>query len=66
VSDDDNLRADIAKEICVSLERLGAHPELLGIIVSYGDKTLTDEQVLAYLRTFNEKGSMFDQVNTSP
>lgn len=60
MTEDKNLKADIAKEICEALERLGAHPELLGIVVSYGD-TLTDEQVLAYLKIFNDKGAMFDE-----
>ena len=37
------------------MERLGAGPELLSIIGSYGD-TLEDEEVLALLREYNAEG----------
>jgi hypothetical protein len=33
---------------------------LLSIVGSYGE-TLTDEEVLAYLKMFNETGSMFHE-----
>jgi hypothetical protein len=38
-----HLKAQIAKEIYIALERLGAAPNLLSIIGSYSD-TLSDEQ----------------------
>ena len=48
----DNLRAEIATEIYRACEKLGAGPELLSIIGSYGD-TLSDEDVLAFLKEYN-------------
>jgi hypothetical protein len=55
---DNNVKADIAKEIYRALDDLCADPQLLSIVGSYGE-TLTDEEVLAYLKAFNETGSMF-------
>jgi hypothetical protein len=56
-----DLKPEIAAEIYKALEKLGASPELLGTVGSYGD-TLTDEAVLADLKRFNEKGTIFDEV----
>jgi hypothetical protein len=54
--------ADIKPEIAAkALEKLGASPELLGTVGTYGDP-LTDEVVLADLKRFNEKGTIFDAV----
>lgn len=53
-----NLKADIAKELFRALDDLCADPQLLKIVDAYGD-TLTDEEVLAYLKEFNGTGSMF-------
>ena len=47
-----HLKAQIARELYTAMERLGADPNLLSIIGSYGD-TLTDEEVLALLREYN-------------
>jgi hypothetical protein len=44
------------------LDDLCADPQLLSIVGSYGE-TLSDEQVLAHLKAFNETGSMFSSVN---
>jgi hypothetical protein len=58
---DNDPKVAIAREIYKALEKLGASPELLGTVGSYGD-TLTDEAVLAHLKRFNEKGTIFDEV----
>ena len=47
-----HLKAQIAREIYIAMERLGARPELLSIIGSWCD-TLPDEQILALLRVHN-------------
>ena len=57
---DNNLKADIAKEIYRALDDLCADPQLLSIVGSYGE-TLSDEQVLAFLKAFNQTGSMFSR-----
>jgi hypothetical protein len=46
------LKAQIAGEIYIAMERLGADPELLSIIGSWCD-TLPDEEILALLRVHN-------------
>jgi|SRR5215470_1370724 len=48
------LKAQIAKELYVAMEGLGAAPNLLSIIGSYGD-TLSDEEILALLREHNAR-----------
>jgi hypothetical protein len=58
---DNKLKADIAKEIYRALDDLCADPQLLSIVGSYGER-LTDEEVLSYLKTFNQTGSMFSGV----
>ena len=58
---DNNLKADIAKEIYRALDDLYAPSELLSIVGSYGD-TLPDADVLAYLKQFNETGTVFSKV----
>jgi hypothetical protein len=57
---DTHPKAAIANEIYKAMEKLGAGPELLGIVGSYGD-TLEDEDVLDSLKRFNEAGTMFDE-----
>ena len=42
----------IAAELYTAMDRLGADPDLLSIIGSYGD-TLTDEEILSLLREYN-------------
>lgn len=58
---DNNLKADIAKEIYRALDDLYAPTELLSIVGSYGDK-MADADVLAYLKQFNETGTIFSKV----
>jgi hypothetical protein len=50
-----DLKADIAHELYVALERLGANEELLAVVGSWRD-TLSDEDVLLMLREFNSIG----------
>jgi len=50
-----DLKAQIAHEISIALERLGADEELLAIIGSWRD-TLPDEEVLALYRDYNATG----------
>jgi hypothetical protein len=47
-----DIKAQIADEIYRALEDLGAGPELLSIIGSWGD-TLDDAEVLRLLRDYN-------------
>jgi hypothetical protein len=47
-----DLKAQIAHEISIALERLGADEELLAIIGSWRD-TLDDAHILALLREYN-------------
>jgi hypothetical protein len=61
LTNDNDPKAAIAQEIYNALEKLGAGPELLGIVGSYGD-TLEDTDVLDMLKRFNQTGSMFDEV----
>ena len=53
-------KSDIVHEIYKAFQRLGAPPEFLSIIGSYGD-TLEDSEVLQLLEEWNENGdsSMF-------
>jgi hypothetical protein len=55
------LKPEIAAEIYKASEKLCASPELLATVGADGD-TLTDEAVLADLKRFNEKGTIFDEV----
>lgn len=45
-------RGEIIGQIYLALERLGAHPHLLGIVNSWGD-TLDDAVVLEMLKDWN-------------
>ena len=56
-----DVKADIAKELYRALDDLCADPQLLSIVGSYGE-TLTDEQVLCYLKAFNETGAIFSRM----
>jgi len=44
-------------ELYEELEEMGAHPWLLGIAGAWGD-TLGDDEVLAWLREWNETGAL--------
>ena len=50
-----HIRAQIAQELYFAMDRLGADPDLLSIIGSYG-YTLSDEEVLALLPEYNATG----------
>jgi hypothetical protein len=50
-----DLKADIAHELYVALDRLGASEELLAVVGSWRD-TLSDEDTLVMLREFNATG----------
>lgn len=56
-----NLKVDIAKEIYRALDDLYAPTELLTIVRSYGN-SMPDADVLAYLKRFNETGTIFSKV----
>jgi len=51
------IEAEIKDEIYRALEALGAPYKLLATVGSWGD-TLTDAEVLAGLKTFNETGDI--------
>lgn len=51
----EGIRGKIGRELYVAAEALGASPDLLAIIGSYGD-TLSDEDVLSAMRLYNESG----------
>jgi len=55
-----DIKAEIAAEIYIALERLGADEELLAIIGSWRD-TLPDDEVLALLRDYNATGKALHQ-----
>jgi hypothetical protein len=55
---DRDLKTEIAHELYIALETLGASPELLGIIGSWGD-TYDDQDVLDDLKRFNAACSIF-------
>jgi hypothetical protein len=50
-----DIRADVAHQQYVALERLGAHEELLAVVGSWRD-TPSDEKVLMMLRECNTIG----------
>jgi hypothetical protein len=47
-----SMKTQIASEIYTALDRLGAGPDLLAIVGSWGD-TLADAEVLRVLRDYN-------------
>jgi hypothetical protein len=55
-----DLQAQIAREICTVLERLGADPELLAVVGSWRD-TLDDAEILALLKEYNRTGRVLHQ-----
>lgn len=55
------MKQKIAAEIYKAAERLGAGPELLSILGSYGD-TLEDDDILQMLKDFNETGECLHTV----
>ena len=55
------IKAQIATQIYRACQKLGAGPELLSIIGSYGD-TLSDEDVLMLLERHNSGKPIFDEV----
>jgi hypothetical protein len=54
------MKQQIAAEIYKAMERLGAEPDLLSIIGSYGD-TLDDDDILGLLKSYNETGVVLHQ-----
>lgn len=52
-----SIRDDLAYELFVAFERLGADPELLSIVGSIND-TLSDEEILLYLQDYNRTGKV--------
>jgi hypothetical protein len=50
-------RAAIAHELYTILENLGADPQVLAVISSYGD-TLDDKDILSLLKNYNETGKV--------
>jgi hypothetical protein len=55
-----DIRAQIAGEFYMAMERLGADVELLSIVGSWRD-TLDDAEVLASLREYNRSGRVLHQ-----
>lgn len=56
MSDKDILKRAVAREMYQALDALAAPAPLLAIIEGYGS-TLSDEQVIGYLRSYNETGT---------
>jgi hypothetical protein len=56
----DFLKAAIADEIDMALERLGAPVELRSIVGSYGD-TLDDKEVLELMKSYNATGKVLHE-----
>jgi hypothetical protein len=54
------VRAEIAREFYILLERLGAYLELLAVVGSWRD-TLDDTEILALLREYNRTGRVLHQ-----
>ena len=52
-----HLTTQIAAEIYIAMQKLGADQTLLSIIGSWGD-TLNEEEVLALLREYNATGEV--------
>jgi hypothetical protein len=50
-----DITPQIARELYVALERLGADDKLLSVIGNWGD-TLTDTEILSILREYNATG----------
>jgi hypothetical protein len=50
------IKTSIAYEIYEALNRLGAGPELLAVIGSWGEGTLSDEDVAGLLKEYNRTG----------
>lgn len=59
------IQAAIVREIYRAMEKLEAPPKLLGVVGSWGE-TLSDEDVLKMLRTWNEGGRLDLQPPTKP
>ena len=57
----EEMKAAIAREIYLAMEKLGASPPLLALVGSYGD-TLPDEAVLMYLRAYNDTGTYWERI----
>jgi hypothetical protein len=51
-----NLKAQIGRELYRTIQTLGGSGQLLSIVGSYGD-TLDDDDVLALLRSWNDRHS---------
>lgn len=57
----DPTRSAIVAELYTALEELGAEPELLATVREWG-KSLSDDEVLKNLKSFNRTGTIFDRV----
>ena len=55
-----HLKAQIAKELYVAVERHGAGTDLLAMIGSYSD-TLSDEEIRALLQEHNATGQVLSR-----
>lgn len=53
-------RAAIANQLYTILENLGADPQVLAVIGSYGD-TLDDKEILSLLKSYNETGKVLHE-----
>jgi len=58
---DEAMKMKIAKQLTITLQRLGASIELLCIVGSYGD-TQTDADTLDSLEQYNERGTCMEQI----
>ena len=58
------MKSEIAYELVKILQKLGASTELLCCVGSYGD-TQTDEDVLQYLKEYNEWGTGMHKILVS-
>jgi hypothetical protein len=57
-----DLDAAIQREIYIAFEHLGADPQLLGLLGSWGDG-YDDEAFLKELRDYLRRGSIFDDID---
>ena len=61
MNDSERMKMQIARQLAITLQNLGAPTELLFLIGSYGD-TQTDEDILEMLEQFNERGTCVHEV----
>jgi len=56
-----SIKAQITAEMYTAIEAIGAPPELLSIVGSWG-ATLGDADTLAHIRSYNAKGTIYEKV----